>query len=76
MNPEIADAATTPALAKYTDELGSPILPLKFLFVDEMLVSPSDNTPICPPKHGPQPGLDTIAPASKNVFMYPKSIAF
>ena len=76
MNPLIADAATTPALAKYTEEFGSPILPLKFLFVEEMLVSPSDKTPKCPPKHGPQPGFDTIAPESKNVLMYPKSIAF
>ena len=69
MTPVSADAATTLELDKYTDEAGSPILPLKFLFVVEMQDSPSDNTPICPPRQGPQPGLQMIAPALMNVSM-------
>ena len=75
ITPVTAEAATTFELDKYTEEAGSPILPLKFLFVVEIHVSPSDNTPICPPRHGPQPGLHMIAPASMNVSMYPSCMA-
>ena len=74
MTPLIAEAATTFELDKYTEDFVSPILPLKFLLVVEIHASPSDNTPICAPRHGPQPGLQIIAPASMNVSMYPNSI--
>ena len=74
ITPVIAEAATTFEFDKYTEDLGSPILPLKFLFVVDMQLSPSLNTPICPPRQGPQPGLQIIAPASMNVSIYPSSI--
>jgi len=76
ITPVIAEAATTLEFDKYTEDLGSPILPLKFLFVVEMQLSPSLSTPMWPPRQGPQPGLQIIAPASMNVSIYPKCIAF
>ena len=37
--------------------------------------SPAASIPICPPRHGPQVGVETAAPASIKVVIYPFSIA-
>ena len=54
--PFIADAATVAGEARYINELGLPILPLKFLFAVDIATSPSARTPLCVPTHGPHPG--------------------
>ncbi len=73
--PEIALAAATALFAKYIFELLLPILPTKFLFVVEIQTSPSPKIPIYPPKHAPQVGFETTAPASTKVSIYPNFVA-
>ena len=73
--PAIADAAATAGLAKYTSDVACPILPTKFLLVVDTHLSSSANIPICPPRHGPHVGVETVAPASINIFISPSSIA-
>lgn len=53
----------------------SPVRPTKLRFVVEIQRSPSARTPIYPPRHGPQVGVLTIAPASINVRIRPSVIA-
>ena len=71
INPFIADAAATAGLDKYTSLSICPILPVKFLFVVEMALSPAASIPICPPKHGPHVGGETIAPELRNFSINP-----
>ena len=68
-------AAAMAGLARYTSESTCPIRPTKFLFVVEMQRSPSARIPIYPPRHGPQVGVLTTAPASIKIFKSPSSIA-
>ena len=71
--PVIAEAAATAGLARYTSESTCPIRPAKLRLVVDSALSPAAITPICPPRHGPQVGVDTIAPASINAFVRPSS---
>ena len=66
--PSIAEAAATAAEDKNTLPSGEPCLPLKFLFEVERLTSPGPIIPVWPPRHGPQQGALTSAPASTNIF--------
>ena len=46
-----------------------------FLFVVDNALSPFAKIPICPPKHGPQVGVETTAPASIKSLTIPSSKA-
>ena len=61
--PATAEAATTAGDARYASADGSPILPLKFLFVAEMPISFGPSRPEPKPMHGPHPGGSGVAPA-------------
>src|SRR5699024_7605241 len=73
--PVTALAAATAGLARYTSESTWPIRPTKFRLVVEIHLSPSARIPIYPPRHGPQVGVDTTAPASIKIFSSPSSSA-
>jgi hypothetical protein len=64
------------AFARYTPDSGEPIRPRKFRFVVETAFSPAASTPFEPPKHAPQVGVDTIAPASTKRSSRPSSAAW
>ena len=53
-----------------------PMRPTKFRLVVETVRSPSAITPMCPPRQGPQVGVDTAAPASMKVWIRPSSMAW
>ena len=62
--PAVRQLISIPAgLARMIIELVGPIRPTKFRFVVEIAHSPSLSTPMCPPRQGPQVGVDTTAPA-------------
>ncbi len=69
ISPATAEAATVAEDAMYILASLEPILPLKFLVVDVMAVSPSARRPMWPPMHDPQVGLVTIPPAFTIVGM-------
>ena len=73
--PVMALAAATAGLARYTSESTCPIRPTKLRFVVDTQRSPSASTPIYPPRHGPQVGVLTIAPASIKILRSPSSMA-
>src|SRR5262249_46171562 len=66
ISPATAAAAATQAFARHTSESPEPIRPRKFRFVVVIARSPAASTPIPPPKHAPQVGVETIAPAATN----------
>ena len=74
--PVTALAAATAGLARYISESTCPIRPTKFLLVVDTHLSPSARIPIYPPRHGPQVGVLTTAPALINVCTRPSSIAY
>ena len=69
--PATADAAATAGLARIHSELTGPMRPTKLRLVVEMARSPSESTPMWPPRQGPQVGVDTAQPASIKVWMQP-----
>ena len=71
-----ADAAATAGLAKTTSLLVWPMRPTKLRFVVETARSPAHITPICPPRQGPQVGVETAQPAVINVSTRPSCIAW
>ena len=54
---------------------GKPIRPTKLRLVVEMQRSPAARIPMYPPRHGPQVGVLTTAPASMKILRSPSSIA-
>ena len=62
--PVMALAAATAGLARYTSESTCPMRPTKFRLVVEIHLSPAARIPMYPPRHGPQVGVLTTAPAS------------
>ena len=68
-------AATVAGLAKYTNELGDPILPLKFRFDDEMQIFLSSRVGPIAPKHGPHDAVIIFAPAVSSILSIPSSFA-
>ena len=71
MELSIKEAATDNGEARYTSPFLLPILPIKFLFVDEIQTSPSPIAPECIPKQAPQLDANTVAPASESVCKIP-----
>ncbi len=62
--PVMADAAATAGEQRYTSEEGWPIRPTKFRLVVASARSPAASIPMCPPRQGPQVGVETLHPAS------------
>src|SRR5207253_6208106 len=75
ISPATAAAAATQALARCTPASLEPIRPLKLRFVVVIAFSPGASTPPLPPKHAPQVGVDTIAPASTKRSSRPSASA-
>ncbi len=73
--PVIADAAATAGFDKYTKDFGLPILPIKFRLVVASATSPSVKIPMCPPRHGPQVGVENTPPALTNISAKPSFAA-
>src|SRR6478735_4531950 len=74
-SPATAAAAATHAFARYTPASGDPMRPRKFRFVVATAFSPGARMPLEPPKHAPQVGVETIAPASTNRSSRPSAEA-
>ena len=75
MRPATALAAATAGPLRYTSLDGCPILPVKLRFVVASARSPAASTPMCPPRHGPQVGVETAPSASTNVPSSPSARA-
>ena len=64
MIPFTAEAAAVAGLARYTSDLGWPILPTKLRFVVDTQRSPSARMPMYPPRHAPHVGVEITHLAS------------
>lgn len=73
--PVTALAAATAGLDRYTSDFALPMRPTKLRLVVDTHRSPSARTPICPPRHGPQVGVLTTAPALINISIRPSARA-
>lgn len=73
--PATALAAATAEFARYTSLVLSPMRPTKFRLVVLTQRSPTPKIPIYPPKHAPQVGLLTTAPASTKISHSPSFCA-
>src|SRR5690606_32345443 len=58
MRPVTAVAAAVAGEARYTSAPGWPMRPVKLRFVVERQRSPFASTPMCPPRHAPQVGVE------------------
>ena len=67
ISPATAAAAATQAFERWMPASLEPIRPRKLRFVVVIAFSPAASTPLPPPKHAPQVGVDTIAPAAEQV---------
>src|SRR5450759_511192 len=75
MCPATAVAAATAGEARYTSEDGSPMRPTKLRLVVATARSPAARIPMCPPRQGPQVGVETAAPASTKMSNRPSCMA-
>ena len=66
MQPASAEAAATAGLARTTSLFVCPMRPTKFRLVVATARSPAAMTPICPPRQGPQVGVETAQPEGKS----------
>ena len=69
MRPVRAVAAATRGPARYTSLSGCPMRPVKLRLLVARHRSPAARIPRCPPRQGPQEGVETTAPASTKVAM-------
>ena len=74
--PATAEAAATAGEAKMTSLVTWPIRPTKLRLVVETVRSPSAITPMCPPRQGPQVGVETAQPAWMKVWISPSFMAW
>jgi len=59
-----AEAATVAGLAQVDLGIAAAHPPLKLRFAVDMVRSPGAMHPSCAPRHGPQPGFNSVAPAA------------